>query len=151
MSPLKNTAQIEGTVYDLKHQEKPYAEKIEDNVASIPSEVSKDHQESIDTDKVSDQSAKLPSSTSSDHVVGLPSDAPMEDNRAKIEGTSIADRRAKFEEIRRQRSAPRLNASGTDSELEELNPKSAASASLVKTNKLLTRDEQIALAQREKV
>ena len=146
----QNIAQIDGTVYDLKHQEKVYSEKIEDNVASIPAPSSIDNKVNIDSDKLNDQTAKLASTPVSDHVVGLPSDAPIEDNQVKIEAASIADRRAKFEEIRKQRNAPQLITPSDAVAPQGQKSQSVTSAKGTEVSKPLSREEQIALVRKKK-
>lgn len=146
----KNSAQIDGTVYDLKHQEKVYSEKLQENVVALAPQESKKNQASIESEKLSDEFAKIPSQSRSEDVVGLPSEAPFADNKAKIDGTSIADRRAKFDEIRRQRSAAQQKPSSLDSSPEGENLLPASGAIAAKPSKPLTREEQIAMARKKK-
>ena len=147
----KNEVQIDGTVLDLKHQEKAYSEKMTDQALGLDTNASEDNKALIHTDALASNHQPVDSSSTSDQVVGIDAPPQVEDNQAKIAANSIADRRAKFEDIKRQRSAPTLNTDAVSAKEQEaqVNPTPAV-ASPPKALKPLSREEQIALARKKK-
>ena len=147
----KNEVQIDGTVLDLKHQEKAYSEKMTDQALGLDTNASEDNKALIHTDALASNHQPVDSSSTSDQVVGIDAPLQVEDNQAKIAANSIADRRAKFEDIKRQRSAPTLNTDAVSAKEQEaqVNPTPSV-ASPPKALKPLSREEQIALARKKK-
>jgi len=147
----KNEVQIDGTVLDLKHQEKAYSEKMTDQALGLDTNASEDNKALIHTDALASNHQPVDSSSTSDQVVGIDAPPQVEDNQAKIAANSIADRRAKFEDIKRQRSAPTLNTDAVSAKEQEaqVNPTPSV-ASPPKALKPLSREEQIALARKKK-
>ena len=147
----KNEVQIDGTVLDLKHQEKAYSEKMTDQALGLDTNASENNKALIHSEALASNHQPVDSSSTSDHVVGIDAPLQVEDNQAKIAANSIADRRAKFEDIKRQRSAPTLNTDAVSAKEQEaqVNPTPAV-ASPPKALKPLSREEQIALARKKK-
>jgi len=143
--------QIVGTVLDLKHQEKAYSEKMTDQALGLDTNASENNKALIHSEALASNHQPVDSSSTSDQVVGIDAPPQVEDNQAKIAANSIADRRAKFEDIKRQRSAPTLNTDAVSAKEQEaqVNPTPSV-ASPPKALKPLSREEQIALARKKK-
>lgn len=144
-----NMARIEGTVFDLNQKEKIYSEKLEDHTLSIPADAQEDHKVNLKADSLSNDSIQIDSSSLTTHRVGIESDA-SEDNRAKIQADMIKDRRAKFDEIRRSRSAPRIDTSQEAIEPEDELTQSRDNTPPTEHLEPLSHQQQIALAQKKK-
>ena len=145
-----NVAHIEGTVYELKQTEKAYSEKLVDRSVGIKVDAIDDNKVRIDPSNGSDNAANVAAEVVQDHVLPVDDSHPIEDNHAKIDASSISDRRAKFDAIRRERNAPKLEASSQSAQsLLKTEPLQTKKAVIAPT-KVLTREEKIALARKKK-